>query len=98
MKDQSHTYNKEKALTKNSFKRSGYTFVGWNTKKDGSGLAYTDRQKVKSLSRKQGEAIQLYAMWQGNSYRIHYEGNGATSGAMEDSFPVYGKAEPLRNF
>ncbi len=96
MKDQSCTYNKDYTLRKNSFKRSGYAFLGWNTRKDGSGLAYTDRQKVKSLSHKQGETIQLYAMWKGNSYRIRYDGNGATSGAMEDSLPTYGKTEPLR--
>ena len=90
MNDQSFTYGKTKALAANKYKRSGYTFIGWNTKKDGTGTSYANKEKVKSLSQKQGETIHLYAMWQGYSYRIHYEGNGATSGAMADSVHVYG--------
>lgn len=90
MNDQSFTYGKTKTLAANKYKRSGYTFIGWNTKKEGTGTSYANKEKVKSLSQKQGETIHLYAMWQGYSYRIHYEGNGATSGAMADSVHVYG--------
>ena len=34
------------ALKANTFTRTGYKFAGWNTKKNGSGEDYTDRQKV----------------------------------------------------
>ena len=32
------------AITANTFTRSGYYFVGWNTSPDGSGTSYTDKQ------------------------------------------------------
>ena len=33
-------------LTKNTFKREGYKFAGWNTKADGSGDAYADQAGI----------------------------------------------------
>lgn len=42
MKDMS--INKSTKLTKYAFKRTGYSFVGWNTEKDGSGKDYGDLQ------------------------------------------------------
>lgn len=38
--------------------RSGYTFVGWNTKPDGSGTTYT------SSSSFPAEDMTLYSIWQ----------------------------------
>ena len=51
------------ALSKNSFTREGYTFVGWNTKADGEGLAYSNREKVQDLVSVSGAEITLYAQW-----------------------------------
>lgn len=48
-------------LTANAFKRSGYTFVGWNTEKDGSGDAYDNKEKVSP----DGD-LTLYAQWEKN--------------------------------
>jgi uncharacterized repeat protein (TIGR02543 family) len=45
-------------LNKNTFTRSGYGFVGWNTKADGSGVSYADEASV-TLS---GD-LMLYAQW-----------------------------------
>ncbi len=56
-------YNKTYTLTKNSFKRKGYTFAGWNTKKDGSGKNYKNKAEVKNLTSKSGGAVTLYAQW-----------------------------------
>lgn len=53
---------KSKALKANAFKRAGYKFVGWNTKKDGTGKAYKNKQKVKNLA-KPGKTVKLYAQW-----------------------------------
>ena len=36
MADQMVTYETSAKIKKNSFKRSGHTFTGWNTKKDES--------------------------------------------------------------
>ena len=61
MEKQVHTYDQELALTKNAFVRDGYDFTGWNTKKGGTGTAYSDEQVVKNLLPK-GSMI-LYAQW-----------------------------------
>jgi len=50
--------NTETALTKNSFSRTGYVFLCWNDKADGSGTDYADEQKV-TLT----EDLKLYAQW-----------------------------------
>ena len=46
-------------LRKNSFSRTGYEFVGWNTEANGSGKSYGDEELVPSLS----EDLTLYAQW-----------------------------------
>ena len=62
-KDQKFTYDKEQALSANTFTRSGYTFAYWTDKADGSGTKYADQQKVKNLSSKNGDVVILYAQW-----------------------------------
>ncbi len=57
-------YDKEYRLPANVFKREGYTFTGWNTKPDGSGISYSDRETVKNLSAKNGKTVTLYAQWE----------------------------------
>ena len=56
-------YNKTYTLKKNSFKRKGYTFAGWNTKKDGSGKNYKNKAEVRNLTSKSGGTVTLYAQW-----------------------------------
>ncbi|HZK39844.1 MAG TPA: InlB B-repeat-containing protein [Clostridia bacterium] len=76
----SHTYNQEKALTLNEFTKTGYTFIDWNTKQDGTGISYADGQIVKNLSATQGDNFKLYAQWAINSYNLTYDANGGTGG------------------
>ena len=56
-------YGKNYKLTANKFKKSGYTFVGWNTKKNGSGKTYKNKQSIKNLTSKNGGTVTLYAQW-----------------------------------
>ena len=63
MSDLPMVYDEEKALTKNTFTRSGFSFKGWNTKADGEGDSYTDEQSVKNLVATDGGNVVLYAMW-----------------------------------
>lgn len=65
-------YGKSYTLTKNTFKRKGYTFVGWNTKADGSGTAYADKAKIKNLTSTDGKKVTLYAQWKRTKYSITY--------------------------
>ncbi|MEE3410564.1 MAG: InlB B-repeat-containing protein [Treponema sp.] len=46
-------------LTANSYALVGYKFIGWNTKKDGSGTAYSDGAVVTLTAN-----LDLYAQWQ----------------------------------
>ena len=66
MKKQSLTYNKSTPINGVAFKRKGYTFLGWNTKSNGKGTWYSNKQKVKNLSATQGATIKLYARWSKN--------------------------------
>lgn len=58
------TYEKgqTKSLTANKFTRTGYTFVGWNTKADGTGTSYSDKQSITPT-----ENLTLYAQWKDNT-------------------------------
>lgn len=48
-------------------RRNGYTFVGWNTKKDGTGTMFENMASVVNLSTKRGEKVYLYAIWKPDS-------------------------------
>ena len=48
-----------KTLTANTFTRTGYTFTGWNTKADGTGTSYTNKQSITPT-----ENLTLYAQWE----------------------------------
>ncbi len=78
----------------NAFSRQGYTFTGWNTEADGTGVDYDPGDNLKNMDG-EGEllstSVTLYAQWsedQGGgtitSYTIHFDGNGGT-GTMNDA-------------
>ena len=84
MSNLSMTYDTAKTLTANAFKRTGYTFGGWNTKADGSGTNYTDKQSVKNLTTTNGATVNLYAQWNPIGYAVKFNGNGSTSASMSN--------------
>lgn len=45
VKDTSVIYDTTATISNNNFTREGYHFTGWNTKKDGSGTAYSSGTK-----------------------------------------------------
>ena len=57
-----------KGLTANAYKRTGYTFVGWNTKADGTGVSYSNKEifYLKNTLRVYGTNVRLYAQWELN--------------------------------
>lgn len=59
---QSIKKNQTVALSNNTMTRVGYTFKNWNTKANGSGTAYSNKQNVKDLAAP-GKEITLYAQW-----------------------------------
>ena len=66
------------AITLPTPTRTGYTFAGWKLNSDLSGDSYTTIP-VKSTGNKV-----YYAKWTANTYSIHFNGNGSTSGEMSN--------------
>jgi len=61
--DQNFVYNVSQRLTANSFEHSTLHFAGWNTKANGTGTKYTDKQSVKNLTSTNNGVVHLYAQW-----------------------------------
>ncbi|MCQ2530952.1 MAG: InlB B-repeat-containing protein [Lachnospiraceae bacterium] len=70
------TYN----LSANTYTRTGYTFTGWNTKRDGSGTSYANAAEFKNLTSTNGGSVYLYAQWRVNTYKIVFSPNYDYSG------------------
>lgn len=89
MEQQTFQYATSKNLTANAFEKTGYTFTGWNTVADGSGVSYTDQQSVNNLTTENEATITLYAQWTANQYTITYkdQNNDTFSGTHEDGYP-----------
>ena len=83
MADLAMTYDESKNLTANAFTRTGYTFSGWNTKDDGTGTSYTDRQSVNNLSQNDGETVTLYAQWNAIQYAVTFMVDGRQYGGTK---------------
>ena len=58
---QTFEYDVNKVLTSNIFTKEDYTFVGWNTKEDGTGINYIDGQNIINML-ESGTQV-LYAKW-----------------------------------
>lgn len=61
--DSYHTYDAAKTLTKNGYTKEKWVFNGWNTKADGSGTSYSDKQSVINLTSADNGIVYLYAQW-----------------------------------
>ena len=94
MSNQIFTAGVSQNLQANTFARADYTFTGWNTKSDGSGTSYTDKQSL-TLS---GEttSLTLYAQWQKNIVKteISFASNGGT-GTMSAQIFTEGESQNL---
>lgn len=86
MSNQQMEYDKAKALNRNAFTRTGYTFTGW--KEQDAGTRHADGETVKNLTNIDGGTITLLAQWEPNSYIIKYNANGGT-GTMSDQRMKY---------
>ena len=77
--DQLHTYDIEQALLKfadnTDWQQIGYDFKGWSTSVDGEKV-YEDGEKVKNLTDKQDEIVNLYPVWVALMYTVKFDANG----------------------
>ncbi len=92
MAAQKMIYGKASKLSKNTFTRSNYVFLGWAKSKSGT-VVYKNKQSVKNLT-KRGKTIKLYAKWAKKNYKVAFYANGGT-GKMAAQKMIYGKAQKL---
>ena len=74
MAAQAYTESISQDLTANTFTRTGYNFVGWNTQADGNGTSYSDGQDITLANN-----MTLYAQWQPHAYNITYNLDAGTN-------------------
>ena len=90
MAAQTMTSGKAAALNANAFTKTGYAFSSWNTKADGGGTPYNNKQSITATKN-----MTLHAIWKPVSYAVRFNGNGATGGAMSNENFSYDSAKAL---
>lgn len=89
MADSYHMYNNAelfegnqvtpvKHLSRNSYVRTGYRFVGWNTEPDGSGAFFGDEAEIFNLTAENNGSVTLYAQWEKVESSLAFDANGGT--------------------
>ena len=79
MDDQLVLPNTPTKLNANTFTWAGHSFVGWNTKPDGSGSGQADRTKI-SIS----EDTVLYAQWAEDLIIVFHANDGTSDTSMQE--------------
>ena len=72
---QSVDYNTATTLSDNAFAKANNVFYGWNTKADGSGESYTNKQSVTLTA-----SLELYAQWAVDLHATQQTSWGGTNG------------------
>ena len=72
--------------------KDGYTFAGYYDAKSG-GNQYYDKDLKSARTWNYADKKTLYAHWTANTYYVHFDGNGATSGSMADQEFTYDAAK-----
>ena len=63
MKDQPMVFGTARALTRNAYTRTGYTFLGWSADPLALEAQYKNCEKLQNLTDKDGGIVTLYAVW-----------------------------------
>ena len=75
---------------------TGYRFIKWNTKANGSGTSYEAGAQVKAANVEPSDTI-LYAQWQANTYTIKYVLNSGTHGSSHPTSATYDTVVNISN-
>ena len=75
----------------NGFTRDGYTFVRWDTAKDGAGTAYGEGKNGVGRYTMKPAGNDLYAIWQANPASIQYRDDYGATGSTPDTTGVTGQ-------
>lgn len=81
------TFDKDYTTRANGYTLSGYTFVGWNEKPDGTGADWTSWID-KPWKWTYTKSITLYAQWTPITWTVKYDANGGT-GTMSNTKHTY---------
>lgn len=88
---QSKTANVDIKLSSDVPTRNGYTFLGWNTKADGTGTSY--EVKGNYNHDQNGGTVTLYAIWTPWVHTVHYDANGGDQSSVpNDQKKTYGQS------
>ena len=79
------------SVTLPSPQRTGYTFGGWYTNSSFTGTSYAAGATYSTLA-----DVTLYAKWNANSYKIHFNANGGT-GTMSDQTVAFDASANLNS-
>ena len=90
IKTQEFIYDEEINLLNEPFTRKGYTFKGWNTKDDGTGKSYNNKEVIKNNL----EDITLYAIWEPITTTITFNSNDGTNKTETQKF-IYDQEKTL---
>ena len=82
-------------VRQNGFTRDGYTFVRWDTAKDGSGTAYGEGKNGVGRYTMKPAGNDLYAIWQANPASIQYRDDYGATGSTPDTPGVTGHNVPI---
>jgi uncharacterized repeat protein (TIGR02543 family) len=90
MASQAIPYNTSANLTANTFTRTGYSFIGWNTLANGLGTLYPNQAlfKIGSVN------VSLFAQWQKNTYTLTFNKNLGTGDTVTQNL-LYATSTPL---
>ena len=72
MENSSHVYETPKMLSLNNYKKTGYTFLGWNSNAVADAVQWQNQETVKNLTQKDGDIVNIYAKWENNQYPVRY--------------------------
>lgn len=80
----SASQGKDVTLPACTYTRKGYVFTGWATSANAAESEIDDQAVLQDA-----DSLQLYAIWEPQMYIIHFNGNNATYGAMDDIYGIY---------
>lgn len=90
-------YDKTYTLNNNEYSRKGYEFVGWNTKANGTGKLFENKQQINKLFDIYGKDIVLYAQWILKEYTITYDLDGGSYYSNKDTYSIVSEDIQLKN-
>ena len=93
MSDDTFTYDQTYQLKTNAFSRTNYSFLGWSTNANSTTATYTDQQSVSNLTTTNSGTVNLYAIWQMNTFKVTLDKAGGSQGD-DDVIVEYGKSIP----